>query len=90
MFEGVVCEGLDNLLLQLNKPTSRKIFESSDLATDPSARLDSGGAITQGFCGPSNHDPHIPRLQTQTRLFTPISCDLEPDITKPTPNEAYI
>ena len=29
-----------------------KIVASYDLATDLSAVLDSGGAITQGFCGP--------------------------------------
>ena len=33
----------------LNKPTSRNIFASSDLDTDPSAGLNSGGAISQGF-----------------------------------------
>ena len=69
----------------LTKPTSRNIFGSSDLTTDLSAGLDSGRAIAQGFHGPSNHDPHISRLQTQTRFFTPLICDLEPEITKPTP-----
>ena len=33
----------------LTKPTSRKTVASSDLATDPSSGLDSGGVITQGF-----------------------------------------
>ena len=33
-------------LFILTKPTSRKIFVSSDLAPDPSAGLDSGGVIT--------------------------------------------
>ena len=46
----------------LAKPTSRKIATSSDLDPDPSANIDSGGVIAQGFCGPSNHDPHISRL----------------------------
>ena len=43
----------------LTKSTSRNIFASSDLATDPSVGLDSGRAIAQGFRGTSNHDPHI-------------------------------
>ena len=62
----------------LTKPTFSKILASSDLVTYLSASLDSGGAIAEGFRGPSNHDPHIPRLKTQTRFFTPLSCDLEP------------
>ena len=39
----------------LNKPKSRKTFASFDLAPDPSAGLDSGGIIAQGFRGPSEH-----------------------------------
>ena len=73
----------------LIKPTSRKIFASSDLATDLSSGLDYGVAIAPGFRGPSNHDPHISRLRTQTWFFTPLSCDLEPDITKPTPRKIF-
>ena len=46
-------------------------------------------AIATGFRGPSNHDPHISRLQTQTRLFTPLSCDIEPEITKPIPRKIF-
>ena len=46
----------------LTKPNSRNIVASSDLATDPSAGLDYGGVIAQGFRGTSNHDPHISRL----------------------------
>ena len=60
---------VDDLLLHLNvmhlhnnKPTSRKTVASSDLATDPSAGLDYGGAIAQGFRRPSNNDPQISRL----------------------------
>ena len=48
----------------LIKPTSRKIFASSDLATDLSSGLDYGVALVPGFRGPSNHDPHISRLRT--------------------------
>ena len=73
----------------LIKPTSRKIFASSDLATDMSSGLDYGVAIAPSFRGPSNHDPHISRLRTQTRFFTPLSCDLEPDIPKPTPRKIF-
>ena len=36
----------------ITKPTSRKIVVSSDLGPDPSAGLDSGGVIAQGFRGP--------------------------------------
>ena len=46
----------------LTKPASSKIVISSDPSPDPSAILDSGGVISQGFCVPSNHDPHISRL----------------------------
>ena len=74
----------------LTKPTYRKIVTSFDLATDPSAGLDYGGGISQGFRGPSNHDPHISHLQIQTRFFTPLSCDLEPDITKTTPRKIVV
>ena len=88
---------VDDLLLHLNemqlhdnKPTSRNIVASSDLATYPSAGIDSGGAIAQGFRRPSNHEPHISRLQTQTRFFTHLSCDLETDITKPTPRKIVV
>ena len=80
---------LDDKCLRLDKPTSRKIFASSDLATDLSSGLFYGVAIAPGFRGPSNHDPHISRLRTQTRFFTPLSCDLEPDITKPNPRKIF-
>ena len=43
----------------LTKAASRNIVVSSDLAPDPSASLDYGGVIDQGYRGPSNHDPHI-------------------------------
>ena len=79
-----IADDLRELNLGLKKPTSRKIFTSSDLATDLSSGLDSGVAIAPGLRGPSNRDPHISRLQTQTRFFTPLSCNLEPDITKHT------
>ena len=74
----------DNFCLHLHN-----IFASSDLATDLSSGLDYGVTITPGFHGPPNHDPHISRIQTQTRFFTPLSCDLEPDITKPTPRKIF-
>ena len=74
----------DNLCLHLDN-----IFASSDLYTDLSSGLDYGVEIAPGFRGTSNHDPHISRLRTQTRFFTPLSCDLEPDITKPTPRKIF-
>ena len=49
----------------LTKPTSRKTVTSYDLAPDPSASLNFGGVIAQGFCVPSNHQ----RYQTMFRNF---------------------
>ena len=39
----------------LTKPTSINTVASSDLAPDPSASLNYGGVIAQGFRGPFNH-----------------------------------
>ena len=55
-----------------------------------SAGLDSRRAIALGFRGLSNHDPHISHLWTQTRFFILLSCDIEPDITKPTPRKIVV
>ena len=74
----------------LTKPTSRKISISSDMAPDLSAGLDFDGVISQDLRGTSNHDPHISRLRNQTRFFTHLSCDLEPDITKPTSRKIFL
>ena len=57
----------------LTKPTSRKIVASSDLATDPSAGLDSGGVIAQVFRGPS---VRIHRIWTYNRPPKPTGCQL--------------
>ena len=62
----------------------------SDLDPDLSASFGSRELIAQGFRGTSNHHPHISRLQTQTPLFTPLSCDIEPEITKPTPRNIVV
>ena len=62
------------------KPTSRKIVVSADLDLD----LDPVHAISQVFSEPSNHDPHTSCLQNQMWFATPLSFDLEPDITTPT------
>ena len=69
----------DRNLLHLNKVTYQNILVSADLDSD----IYPFQAIARVFSKPSNHDPHTSRLQTQTRFFTPLSCDLEPDITKP-------
>ena len=50
-----IVDDLRKLRLGLNKLTSRKTVESSDLAPDPSSGIDSVGVICQGFRGPSNH-----------------------------------
>ena len=47
-------------------------------------------AITQVFSEPSNHEPKTPRLWTQTRFVTPLSCDIEPDINKPTSKNIFV
>ena len=51
-------------------------FFSSDLDPDLSAGLDPVQGSTRVFSEPSNLDPHISRLRTQVRFFTPLSCDL--------------
>ena len=60
------------------------------MAPDSSAGLDSEGVIPQGFHGTSNHDPHMSRLRNQTRFFTHLSCNIEPDITKPTSRKIVV
>ena len=72
-----ITNDLREMRLGLNKRTSKKAVASSDLAPDPSAGLDSGGVISQGFRGPfllnsSCHD-QLP-LQNRDRLS-----DQEPD-----------
>ena len=42
---------LDDMCLRFDKPTSRNIFSSSDLATDPSAGIYYVVVIAQGFLG---------------------------------------
>ena len=46
--------------------------------------------ISQVFSETSNIDPHTSRLRTQTRFFTPLSCDLEPIITMPNPKKIVV
>ena len=78
----------------ITKPTSRKIVVSSDLDSDMSAGLGSGEVINQGFCGPflinsSCHD--FEKVDKNvTRFFTPFSCDIEPDITKPAARNIFV
>ena len=47
-----IIKRLDDLCLRLDKPTSRKIFASSDLAPDNSFGIDYEGVISQDFLGP--------------------------------------
>ena len=67
----------------ITNPTSRKIFVSSDMAPYPSAGLDPVQAIARVFSKTSNQDPHISRLQTQTRFVITLICDIETEIKKP-------
>ena len=70
----------------LSKVTYQNILVSTDLDPD----LDTVQEISQVFSETSNHDPHTSRLQTQTRFFTPLSCDFETDITTPTSRKIVI
>ena len=70
----------------ITNPTSRKIVVSDDLDPD----LDPVQEITWVFSETSNHNLHTSRLRTQTRLVTPLSCDIEPDITKPTSRKIIV
>ena len=65
--------------LSISKVNHQNILVSADLGID----IYHVQAIYRVFSKPSNHDPHTSRLQTQTRFFTPLSCDLEPDISLP-------
>ena len=70
----------------ISKVTYQKILVSADLDLD----LDPVQEIARVFSEPSNHEPHTSRLRTQTRFFTPLSCDLEPEITKPTSRKIVV
>ena len=69
-------------LLHLNKVTYQNISVSADL--DPVQE------ITRVFSEPSDNDPHTSRIRTQTPFFTLLSCDIEPDITKPTSRNIFV
>ena len=66
--------------LSLSKITSQNIFVSPHIVPD----IDLFQGITHVFSEPSSLDPKTSRIQDQTRFITPLSCDLQPDITKPT------
>ena len=70
----------------LSKVTYQNILVSDDLYPD----LGPVQTIARVFSEPSNHDPHTSRLQTQTRFLTSLSCDIEPDITKPTSRKIVV
>ena len=72
--------------LSISKVTYQNILVSSDMDPD----LDPVQEISRVFGKPSNHDPHTCCLWTQTRFFTPLSCDIEPDITKPTYRNIFV
>ena len=72
--------------ISLYKVTSQKKLVSADLAPD----LDPVQGIALVFSETSNHDLHTSRLQNQTRFVTPLSCDIEPEITKPTSRKIVV
>ena len=70
--------------ISLFKSTYRNIFVSTDLATDISDGLDTVHGIYLVFYEPSNIDPHTSHPWTQTWFVISLSCDLKPEIPKPT------
>ena len=72
--------------LSLSKVNPQKIFVSADI--DPDLYPFQG--TTRFLSKLSNLDPQTSRLQTQTRFVTPLSCVLEPDITKPTSRKIVV
>ena len=72
--------------ISLSKVTSQNIFVSSYLAPE----IYSIQGIGQFFSEPSNINPHISRLRNYTQLVTPLSCDLETDITKPNSKKIFL
>ena len=72
--------------LSLSKVNYQNILVSRDLDPD----LYPAQVIDWVFDETSNLDPHTSWLQTQTRLATPLSCDLETKITKPTSRKIYV
>ena len=75
-----------SLMYLFTKVTSQNLFASDDLNPD----IDPVQEIASVFSKPSNHDPHTSRLQNQTRFFTPLSFDLEPNINKPTSRKIFV
>ena len=71
--------------LSLSKANSRNISVSDDLYPDLWVCLDPVQGFTEFFCEHSNIDPHTLSFKTQMLFVTPLSWDLEPDITKPNP-----
>ena len=55
-----------------------------------SAGIDPVQVVTRFFSEPSNLDPHTVHLRTQMRFITTLSCDLEPNINKPTSRKIVV
>ena len=72
--------------ISISRVASEKTFVSAGLAPD----IDPVQGIARFFNEPSNLDPHTSRLQNQTRLITPLSCDIKTDITKPTSQKTFV
>ena len=76
--------------LSISKVNHQNIFASADLDPDMDPYLDPVQSIARVFRKTSNHDPHTSRLQTQTRFFTPLCCDIETEITNPTSRKIVV
>ena len=79
-------KSIEELRSYPNKVTSQKIVLSAGIAPD----IDHLQVINQVLSKPSISNPQTSRLQTQTRFITPLSCDLELDITKPTSRKIVV
>ena len=70
---------------KINKPTSKKIVISSNLPPGPSANIASREIVVSSDLDP-DLDPVqaiAPVFSETSKFFTPIQCDLEPEINKP-------
>ena len=77
---------------EINKPTSKKNVVSSNLSPDPSADLASRKIVVLSDPDP-NIDPVqaiVPVFSETSKLFTPIQCDLEPEINNPTSRKIVV
>ena len=77
--------------LSLSKVTSQKIFGNIISKSETSCLQNLTQVIKVASCQQLNiSKSETPCLQTQTWFTTPLSCDLEPGITKPTSRNIFV